>query len=103
MALQESPLQTGAAVFVERHGYQLPAVYSDFAAEYEAATTAVGVHDASYMGRLKATGEDGLDLLNRMSTNKVVDLAAGEGAVTVLTTDRGRIIDVLGVVNQVIT
>ncbi len=100
MALQESPLQAGAAVFVERHGYQLPAFYSDFASEYEAATTAVGVHDASYMGRLKATGEDGLDLLNRMTTNKVVDLAAGEGAVTVLTTDRGRIVDVLGVVNQ---
>ena len=100
MALQESPLQTGATVFVERHGYQLPAAYSDFASEYEAATKAVGVHDASYMGRLKATGEDGLDLLNRMSTNKVVDLAAGEGAVTVLTTDRGRIVDVLGVLNQ---
>jgi folate-binding protein YgfZ len=100
MALQISPLQTGATVFVERHGYQLPAVYSDLGSEYEAATNAVGVHDASYMGRLKATGEEGLDLLNRMSTNKVVDLAAGQGAVTVLTTDRGRIIDVLGVVNQ---
>ena len=100
MALQESQLQTGAAIFVERHGFQLPAVYSDFASEYAAATTAAGVHDSSYMGRLKATGEDSLDLLNRMSTNKVVDLGAGEGAVTVLTTDRGRIIDVLGVVNQ---
>jgi len=100
MALQESPLKTGASIFVERHGYQLSAFYSGFASEYAAATNAVGVHDASYMGRLKATGEDGLDLLNRMSTNKVVDLAAGEGAVTVLTTDRGRIVDVLGVVNQ---
>ena len=100
MALQESPLQTGATIFLERHGFQLPAVYSDFAAEYAAATTGVGVHDATYMGRLKATGEDGLDLLNRMSTNKVVDLAAGEGAITVLTTDRGRIVDVLGVVNE---
>jgi folate-binding protein YgfZ len=100
MALQESSLQTGAAIFVERHGFQLPAIYSDFVAEYSAATTTVAIHDASYMGRLKATGEDGLDLLNRMSTNKVVDLSAGEGAVTVLTTDRGRIIDVLGVVNQ---
>ena len=100
MALQESPLQTGVAIFVERHGFQLPAVYSDFAFEYSAATTTVGIHDSSYMGRLKATGDDGLDLLNRMSTNKVVDLSAGEGAVTVLTTDRGRIIDVLGVVNQ---
>ena len=79
MALQESFLQTGATTFVERHGYQLPAVYSDFASEYEAATNGVGLHDASYIGRLKATGEDGLDLLNRMSTNKVVDLAAGQG------------------------
>ncbi|MBL15574.1 MAG: hypothetical protein CL767_00085 [Chloroflexi bacterium] len=100
MALQESEYQTGATIFVERHGFQLPAVYSDFAEEYTAATTAVGIHDATYMGRLKATGEDGLDLLNRMSTNKVDHLDAGEGAVTVLTTDRGRIVDVLGVVNQ---
>ena len=100
MALQQLQLQTGAAIFVERHGYHLPAVYSDFAAEYAAATTATGVHDASYMGRLKATGEDSLDLLNRMSTNKVDHLGTGEGAVTVLTTDRGRIIDVLGVANQ---
>ena len=47
MALQESPLQTGATVFVERHGFRLPAVYSDFASEYAAATTAVGIHDAA--------------------------------------------------------
>jgi len=100
MALRIPPLQTGTTVFVERHGYQLPAVYSDLGSEYETAINAVGVHDASYMGRLKATGEDGLDLLNRLSTNKVVDLAAGQGAVTVFTTDRGRIVDVLGVLNQ---
>ncbi|MED5587435.1 MAG: glycine cleavage T C-terminal barrel domain-containing protein [Chloroflexota bacterium] len=93
-------LQTGAVIFVDRHGFRLPAVYADFSSEYEAATTTAGVHDASYMGRLKATGEDGLDLLNRMSTNNVMDLRVGEGAVTILTTDRGRIIDVLGVVNQ---
>ena len=93
-------LQTGAAIFIERYGQQLPAVYSDFSSEYAVATTSVGIHNASYMGRLKATGEDGLDLLNRMSTNKVDDLNIGEGAVTVLTTDRGRIIDVLGVANH---
>ena len=93
-------LKTGAAIFIERHGQQLPALYSDFGSEYAAATTSVGIHDASHMGRLKAIGEDSLDLLNRMSTNKVIDLDIGEGAVTVLTTDRGRIVDVLGVTNQ---
>ena len=75
------------------------AVYSDLAAEYDAVSTAAGLHDASYIGRLKATGEDSLDLLNRLSTNKVIDLETGQGAPTILTTDRGRILDLIGVVN----
>ena len=75
------------------------AVYSDLAAEYDAVSTAAGLHDASYVGRLKATGEDSLDLLNRLSTNKVIDLETGQGAPTILTTDRGRILDLIGVVN----
>ena len=49
--------------------------------------------------RLKASGEDALDLLNRLSTNGIVNLAPGQGAPTILTTDRGRILDLLGVVN----
>ena len=87
-------------MFVEKYGRQFPAAYTDFKSEYSAATTAAGIYDSSYIGRLKAIGEDGLDLLNRMSTNKVIDLDRGKGAVTVLTTDRGRIVDVLSVVNQ---
>ena len=77
----------------------LPQVYSTPEEEYRAVTTAAGLHNASYMGRLKATGDDGLDLLNRLSTNKVIDLTAGQGAPTILTTDRGRILDLIGVVN----
>ena len=100
MTIKESHTHSGATVFVDQHGYQAPAVYAGFPEEFNATTKAVGLHDASYIGRLKATGEDGLDLLNRMSTNKVDHLGAGEGAMTVLTTDRGRIVDVLGVVNQ---
>ena len=77
----------------------LPQVYSTSEEEYRALTTAAGLHNASYMGRLKATGNDGLDLLNRLSTNKVIDLTSGQGAPTILTTDRGRILDLIGVVN----
>jgi folate-binding protein YgfZ len=90
----------GAAQLIERHGYELPAVFSDTGSEYTAAVTAAAVHDASYWGRLKATGDDALDLLNRMSTNNVIDLQPGQGTPTVLTTDRGRIVDLLGVVNN---
>lgn len=89
-----------AASMVQRHGYELPSTFSDPESEYTAAVTGAAIHDASYRGRLKATGEDALDLLNRMSTNKVIDLQPGEGTPTVLTTDRGRILDLLGVVNN---
>ena len=74
-------------------------VYTDVAAEYRAITEGAGLHDSSYNGRLKTTGEDALDLLNRLSTNGIVNLAPGQGAPTILTTDRGRILDLLGVVN----
>ena len=74
-------------------------IYTDVAAEYRAITEGVGLHDSSYTGRLKATGEDALDLINRLSTNDIINLAPGQGAPTILTTDRGRILDLLGVVN----
>ena len=74
-------------------------VYTDVAAEYRAITQEAGLHDSSYNGRLKAAGDDALDLLNRLSTNGIVNLAPGQGAPTILTTDRGRILDLLGVVN----
>jgi folate-binding protein YgfZ len=77
----------------------MTSVYTDITFEYQAATEHAAVHDTSYLGRLKATGDDALDLLNRMSTNLVLGLEPGQGAPTVLTTDRGRILDLIGVVN----
>ena len=104
MAVQQSPIHSviadEAGSWVDRHGYLLPAVFSEADEEYRAAVTGAALHDASYWGRLKATGADALDLLNRLSTNQVIDLSAGMAAPTVLTTDRGRIIDLLWVVNQ---
>lgn len=103
MTLQRSalhPIATAAGShFQERFGWELPRLYADPALEYRAATEAVAVHDASYVGRLKATGRDVLDLLNRMSTNRVLSLQPGQGAPTILTTDRGRILDLIAVVN----
>lgn len=54
--------------------------------------------DTGY-GCLKAIGEDALDLLNRLSTNKVDHLQPGNWAPTVLTSDRGRIVDLLIVIH----
>ena len=63
-----------------------------------ASAEALTVHHTAY-GCLKATGEDALDLLNRLSTNKVDHLEPGHWTPTVLTTDRGRIVDLLCVVH----
>lgn len=49
--------------------------------------------DRSNLGMIKITGTTRLDLLNRMSTQKLTELPSGSGAATVLTTDIGRIID----------
>ena len=73
----------------------LPQSASNIATESSRSLT---VHHTDY-GCLKATGEDALDLLNRLSTNKVDHLEPGHWAPTVLTTDRGRIVDLLWVVH----
>ena len=62
---------------------------------YRAANEAVGLVDRSSVGRLQVIGEDALDLLDRLSTNHLQDLAPGRGLHTVLTTNKGRIVDLL--------
>ena len=76
-----------------------PPAYTDTAAEYRAAIETAALYDHSEAGRLRAEGDDALDLLNRLSTNRVDNLPPGHGAPTILTTDRGRILDLLLVVN----
>ena len=52
----------------------------------------------SIHGRLKLCGEDKVDLLDRLTTNDISTLKeTGQGISTVLTTNKGRIIDLLKV------
>jgi folate-binding protein YgfZ len=60
---------------------------------YEAAHSGAVLVDRSTLGVLKFTGETRLDLINRMSTQAVMNLSSGQGTATILTTDIGRIID----------
>lgn len=73
----------------------LPESYSSPGEEYDALTGAVGLVRRSHVGRLELTGEDALDLLNRLSTNKLEDLTPGAGMGSVLTSAKGRIVDLL--------
>ena len=67
--------------------------------EFRAATERAAVYPDD-SGVLLLTGEDARDLLNRLSTNLVdPEAPAGEVAVTVLTSDRGRIVDLVYVIH----
>jgi aminomethyltransferase len=66
---------------------------STLAETIEAARTGAILVDRSELGLLKFSGATRLDLIHRMSTQAVKNLAPGEGAATVLTSDIGRIID----------
>ena len=69
------------------------------AEEFRAATERAAVYPDD-SGILLLTGEDARDLLNRLSTNLIdPDAPAGEVAVTVLTSDRGRIVDLVYVIH----
>jgi tRNA-modifying protein YgfZ len=48
-------------------------------------------------GVLRATGADRLDLLHRLSTNATRDLKPGQETSTILTSDKGRIVEVVRV------
>ncbi len=73
--------------------------FPDAGAQFRAAREATAIYDASSLGRIRATGADVLDLLNRLSTNKVDHLAPGQGAPTILTNEKGRVIDLVRVFN----
>ena len=96
--LQEAQRALGA-IFAEVDGALVASVFSDAREEYRAATERVALVDRSRHGRLVARGADTLDLLNRLSTNKLDDLPVGRGAGTVLTTAKGRIVDWLTVLH----
>lgn len=73
----------------------MKADYGDSSVEYAALLHGVGLADHSYTGRLLLRGTDALDLTNRLSSNKLEELDEGTGAATVLTTPKGRVVDLL--------
>ena len=67
---------------------------------YEALNSGAGLADRSHVGRLGFSGEDALDLLNRLSTYDLLALEVGQAAYTVLTSPKGRIVDLLYVLRR---
>jgi folate-binding protein YgfZ len=64
-------------------------------AEYRAAHERAVLFDRTDLGSLRVEGKDARDLVHRLTTNAVAPLAEGEGAPTVFTTNKGRILDLV--------
>lgn len=95
----ESPVlearRHAGATLGEAYGWNLPKAYSSAASEYAAVTLGAAIADRSHIGRLRINGNDAIDLLDRLSTNRLVDLEEGRVMGTVLTNNKGRIIDLV--------
>jgi len=66
--------------------------------EYETMTQHAALVDRSDVGRLKVSGTDALDLLNRLSTNNLEHFTPDKCMGTILTNNKGRIIDLLTII-----
>jgi folate-binding protein YgfZ len=93
-ALGETLRASGAAYAA---GASAPSHFGDPAAELQALSTSAGLVDRTSATRFEHKGKDALDLLHRLTTNDLLSLGQGRAAGTVLTSDKGRVIDALTV------
>ena len=70
----------------------IPLDYGNLPAEFEAAQNTGILLDRSHEGRILLTGDDRLELVNRMSTNDVSALVVNEGRATIFTNANARIL-----------
>ncbi len=78
----------------------VPEKYTTIEAEYSAARHYAAFFDLSHFGKLRITGKDALDLMNRISTNDLSGLRPGMGKQTFLATEKGRVVDLCTVYAQ---
>lgn len=74
-------------------------VYSDVDEELNTLNTGVGLRNVSHMGIMELKGADVLDFLHRVTTNGLKDLKKEQVTQTIFTTEKGRIIDVVEILN----
>ena len=67
------------------------------AQECEAAYSGLAIVDLSRYGKVRMTGKDGPDLLNRLTSNETLKITPGHFTTTVLTSNKGRIVEHLTV------
>src|SRR3954454_5874395 len=74
-------------------GWEMPVQYEGGIPEVRAVRTDCGVFDVSHMGELEVEGPRATELLQATLSNDLARLAPGQAQYTLLTNERGWIID----------
>ncbi|WP_332898707.1 glycine cleavage system aminomethyltransferase GcvT [Haladaptatus sp. CMSO5] len=97
MSLRESPLgaihREHDAKMTDFGGWAMPVKYTSITHEHDAVRNAVGIFDVSHMGEVFVSGPDATELMNRLTTNDVADLSAGDAQYACITREDGIIVD----------
>jgi aminomethyltransferase len=74
-------------------GWEMPVQYTSIVAEHRAVRTSAGVFDVSHMGQLAIAGEGAHEYLQARLSNDLDRIGEGQAQYTLLTNDRGGIVD----------
>src|SRR5215210_4067596 len=74
-------------------GWEMPVQYGGVIAEHRAVRTDCGVFDVSHMGELEVEGPRAHDLLQSLLSNDLDKIGPGGAQYTLLTNERGGIVD----------
>ena len=74
-------------------GWEMPVQYEGVIPEHRAVRTDAGVFDVSHMGELEVEGPRAAELLQSLLSNDLAKIAAGQAQYTLLTNERGGIVD----------
>jgi len=95
--LQRTPLHDRhvalGARMVPFAGWEMPVQYEGVIQEDRAVRTDAGVFDVSHMGEIEVEGPQAVPLLQSLLSNDLDRIAPGEAQYTLLTNERGGIID----------
>ncbi len=81
------------ARLIEFAGYEMPVRYTGDVREHQLVRNAVGLFDISHMGEFWVTGFDAVDYLNRLVTNDVAAIEAGQALYSPMCREDGGIVD----------
>lgn len=74
-------------------GYNMPVSYEGVNAEHETVRKGVGVFDVSHMGEFLISGENALDLIQKVCSNDASKLVDGKAQYTCMPNEKGGIVD----------